>query len=298
MLDMVAVAIPPQGGVWTVLAQWRFDPVTVGSLLAAASLYALGLIRLHRVGRSFLPGASLAFFCGMATLVVGLCSPVDGYADVSYSVHMAQHLILTLAAPPLLALGAPITLALRVSSPATARRIARVLRGRVASFLASPVVGWVLFVGVAYVVHLSPLFDAALRSNVIHALEHALWLGAALIFWWPIVGRDPSPHPMAYPTRLLSLFLTMPAMSFLALVIYTARAPMYPTYAGLPAPWGPMALVSQQDAAVLMWLVGGAASMVAMLVVAAAWKRDEDARQRRIEEREDALAVDASSAPA
>ncbi len=295
---MVAVVIPPRGGAWTVLAQWRLDPVTVGSLLAAGSLYALGLIRLRRAGRPFLPGAPIAFSCGMAMLVVGLCSPVDGYADVSYCVHMAQHLILMLGAPPLLALGAPITLALRACSPAAARRIARTLRGRIASFLGLPIVGWLLFVSVPYVVHLSPLFDAALRSNVIHALEHALWLSAALIFWWPIVGRDPSPHRMAYPTRLLSLFLTMPAMAFLALVIYTARTPMYPTYAGLPAPWGPMALVSQQDAAVLMWLVGNAVSMVAMLIIAAAWKRDEDARQRRIEEREDALAVDASSTSA
>ena len=264
-------------------AQWRVDPVTVGSLLAAASLYALGLIRLRRDGRAFLPGAAIAFYAGIATLIVALCSPVDAYADVSFNVHMAQHLLLTLAAPPLLALGAPITLALRASEPATARRLARLLRGRVASFLSHPVVGWCLFVGVAFVVHLSPLFDASLRSNVMHAFEHALWLSASLIYWWPIVGRDPSPHPMAYPTRLLSLFLTMPAMSFLALVIFTSSAPLYPTYAALPAPWGPMALVSQQDAAVLMWLVGNLGSMVAMLVIAAAWKRDEDARQRRLE---------------
>jgi cytochrome c oxidase assembly factor CtaG len=298
MLDMVAVAIPPQGSVWTVLAQWRFDPFTMAALLGAGSLYTMGLIRLHRAGRTFLRGAASSFYSGMAMLVLGLCSPVDGYADVSFSVHMAQHLILTLAAPPLLALGAPITLALRASSQSSARRIARILRGRVASFLSRPLVGFVLFVSVPYVVHLTPLFDGAIRSNPIHAFEHALWVGAALIYWWPIVGRDPSPHRMAYPTRLLSLFLTMPPMSFLALIIYTANSPLYPTYAALPAPWGPMALVSQQDGAVVMWLVGNAVTMVAMLIIAAAWKRNEDARQRRIEAREDALAVDASSAPA
>jgi putative membrane protein len=287
---MLAVAVPPPGGTWTVLARWRFDPVTVAALLAAASLYLAGLIRLHRAGRRFLPGAAVAFFGGLVALIIGLCSPLDGYADVSFSVHMAQHLILTLAAPPLLALGAPMTLALRASAPGTARRIAALLRGRIASFLSLPVVGWLLFVGVPYVVHLSPMFDAALRSNAIHAAEHALWLSAALVFWWPIVGRDPSPHRMSYPVRLLSLFLTMPAMSFLAAAIFTARTPMYATYAALPAPWGPEAMASQQDAAVLMWLAGTLGSMVAMLIVAAAWKRDDDARQRRVEAREDALA--------
>jgi cytochrome c oxidase assembly factor CtaG len=292
MIADLAIVVPPSGGVWTTLAQWRVDPVTVGSLLAAASLYALGLIRLRRAGRAFLPGAAVSFYAGIATLVLALCSPVDAYSDVSFNVHMAQHLLLTLAAPPLLALGAPITLALRASQPATARRLTRLLRGRVSSFLSHPVVGWCLFVGVAFVVHLSPLFEASLRSNVVHASEHALWLSAALIYWWPIVGRDPSPHPMAYPTRLLSLFLTMPAMSFLALVIFSSSTALYPAYAALPAPWGAAAaLASQQDAAVLMWLVGNLGSMVAMLFIAAAWKRDEDARQRRLEAREDAAAA-------
>ncbi len=81
----------------------------------------------------------------------------------------------------------------------------------------------------------------------------------------------------------------MPAMSFLAVAIYLAKAPLYATYANLPAPWGPGALASQQDAAVLMWLAGSLGMMAAMLIVAVAWKRDDEARQRRIEAREDAL---------
>ena len=110
-------------------------------------------------------------------------------------------------------------------------------------------------------------------------------MGAALVYWWPIVGRDPSPHPMSFPVRMLSLFLAMPAMSFLALAIYSARSPLYPTYASRPAPWGPSALADQHGAAVMMWLVGNLAFVVAMLIVAAAWKRDEDIRQRRLESR-------------
>ena len=125
----------------------------------------------------------------------------------------------------------------------------------------------------------------ALRSPAVHVLEHSLWLGAALVYWWPIVGRDPTAHPMGYPIRLLSLFLAMPAMSFLALAIYSAGTPLYPTYASLPPPWGPSAVADQRGGATMMWLVGNLALVVAMLVVAAAWKRDEDASQRRLEAR-------------
>jgi cytochrome c oxidase assembly factor CtaG len=134
----------------------------------------------------------------------------------------------------------------------------------------------------------SPLFDAALRSSALHALEHALWVASALLLWWPVVGADPTPHPWSYPTRLLALFLAMPAASFLSLAIFSASAPWYPTYASAPPPWGPGALASQRDAAVVMWLLTGLGQVVAMLLVAAAWKRHDDARQRRLEARLDA----------
>jgi cytochrome c oxidase assembly factor CtaG len=288
---MVAIAVPAAGGGWAVLTHWVFDPVVVASILAAGSLYAAGLIRLRRRDRAIDRGAAAAFYAGLAAVVLALLSPLDAYADVSFTVHMGQHLVLTLLAPPLLALGAPITLALRSTSPSTARRISRVLGGRVASFLSRPLVGFLLFVSVPFVVHFSPMFDLALRSQAVHAAEHALWLGAALIYWWPIVGRDPTPHPVPHYVRLLSLFLAMPAMAFLAIAIYSASAPLYPTYASLPAPWGPASLASQRDAAVLMWVGGAFGSVIAMLIVAAAWKRDEDARQHRIEAREDAAAA-------
>lgn len=286
-MDRMAVLIPPAGDGWSVLAQWRFEPVTVAVLLGIGSLYVAGVVKLRRSGRTWAGSHAVWFVAGLACLAGALVSPVDAYADVSFEVHMTQHLLLSLAAPPLLALGAPMTLALRALSPGTARRLTVALRSSLATFLADPIVGWCLFVGVPIAVHASRLFDISLRSNPWHGVEHALWLGAALVYWWPIVGVDPNPHPVSWPVRLLSLFLVMPAMSFIALAIYSADVPLYATYAGLPAPWGAQSLASQRDAAVLMWLVGNLFLAVVILVVAAAWKRDEDARQRRLEARED-----------
>jgi putative membrane protein len=288
---MDVLPVPAVTDAATVLAQWRWDPLTVAGMLAAGSLYALGVARVRRSGGRWPAAWSAWFGAGLAALVVALVSPVDAYADVSFSVHMGQHLLLTMLAPPLLALGAPITLALRASSPRTGRAITSVLKGGIVSFLGRPVVGWLLFVIVPVVVHYSPLFDLSLRSRPWHAFEHALWVSAALVYWWPIVGRDPSPHPVRYPVRLLSMFLAMPATSFLSLAIYMASTPLYPAYASLAAPWGPSALGDQRNAAVLMWLVGNLGMMVAMLLVAAAWKRDDDARQRRLEARADGFAA-------
>jgi putative membrane protein len=282
---VVLLSVPPDARAATIITSWTLNPLAIVPIVAAAWLYGMGLRRAARAGTPHPRRAAVAFFAGLTVVALALASPIDAYAEVSFSVHMAQHLVLTLLAPPLLAVGAPITLALRSTRPQTARLLSRLLRSVPAVVLSDPVVGWALFVGVALVIHLTPLFDLALRSSGAHALEHALWLAAALVYWWPMVGRDPSAHPVSYPVRLLSLFLAMPAMSFLALTIYSATGPLYGEYASLPAPWGPSALADQRAGATMMWLVGNLALVLAMLIVATAWKRDDDARQRRLEAR-------------
>lgn len=282
------VASTPGTGTWSWLAAWPADPLVLGALMLAGFVYAGGLRRLRAAGTPFPRRCSVAFWCGLGTLGIALLSPVDVYADVSFSIHMAQHLLLTLVAPPLLALGAPISLALAAGSRPHARALSRILRGPVGRTLSNPIVGLVLFVGVPFAIHLSPLFEAALRDAFVHGVEHVLWLSAALVYWWPIIGRDPNPHPLPYPVRLLSLFIAMPLLSFLALALYLANAPLYATYAGLAAPWGPRALTEQHWAAVEMWLAGNLALVAAILLTAVAWKHAEDESQRRLEARIDA----------
>jgi cytochrome c oxidase assembly factor CtaG len=279
-----AVPVPPEG---PALLAWSFDPFTVGVVSILGSSYAAAVIRVRRRGATHARAATWWWFAGLGVLAIALVSPVDTYADVSFTVHMAQHVLLTLVAPPLLALGAPVALALRALPSGGARRLSAAMRSRPVAFVTTPVVAWTLFAGVPWAAHFSPLFDVALRSEVWHAAEHALWVFAAFALWWPVVGADPSPHPWRYPVRLLTLFLAMPAMSFLSLAIFVAGEPLYPTYAAVAPPWGPAALSSQRDAAVVMWLASAFILVPAMLLVAVAWKRDDDERQRRLEARLD-----------
>jgi putative membrane protein len=270
------------------LGSWAVDPITTAALLATAGAYIAGLVRAARAGRGFESGRVAAFASGWLVLALALLSPIDVYADVSFSVHMAQHLLLTFVAPVLLAIAAPLTLALSALPARGARVVTRSMRTRGVAWLATPVAGWSVFVGVPILVHATPLFEWSLASPGWHALEHGLWMGAALVFWWPIVGADASPRPVGYGVRLLSLTLAMPAMSFLALAIYAADRPLYGAYASLPSPWGPDALGDQRNAAAMMWIAGNLALVIAMLLVAAMWKREDDERQRRLELREDA----------
>jgi cytochrome c oxidase assembly factor CtaG len=218
-----------------------------------------------------------SWLAGLAAIILALASPIEFYDTTLFSVHMIQHLLLTFVAAPLLVLAAPITLLLRVASPEARRRwILPLLQSRPVRVISHPLVAWGLFAGVMYFTHFSPLFDAALEDFTLHRLEHALFLGSALLFWWPVIGADPSPHRMGYGGRILYLAVGMPLSSFLGLVIYSAPSALYDHYATLARDWGPTPLQDQQWAGAIMWAGGDAAFVLALVLTVAAWIRHEE----------------------
>jgi len=219
---------------------------------------------------------SVAFAAGMAALALALLSGVAAYDTTLFSIHMVQHVLLMLVAAPLIALAAPVTLLLRVASPATRRRwILPVLHARVTRALSFPVVAWLAFAGVLWVTHFSPLFDAALEDPLVHDLEHALFLGSALLFWWPAASLDPAPWRMRHPVRALYVFLQMPQNTFLAAVLLNVTTVLYPHYETLARTWGPTPIEDQRLAAGIMWIVGDVVFIVALIAIVFGWMRAE-----------------------
>ena len=202
---------------------------------------------------------------------------------------MVQHVILIFLAAPAIVLSAPITLILRVAPPRVRQRwVLPVLDSRAVRVIGHPLVAWVLFTAVMWGTHFSPLFDAALENVWLHDLEHVLYLVSSVLFWMPIVGRDPSPWRMGYPARLLYLFVQMPLNSFLGVAILYSGSILYPHYATTGRLWGPSPLQDQQAAGAIMWGLGDAGFLVALLLVIAAWMRFDEAATRRRESAEDA----------
>jgi putative copper resistance protein D len=284
---------------------WHFEAAVALSLLAAAGAW-LALVR--RIGRLHpetpVPAArTVAFLGGLAAIAVALMSGIERYDTTLFSVHMVQHLLLLLVAPPLIALAAPITQLLRAASPGVRNRVLLpILHSTFIGVLAHPVVTWLTFGLVLWVSHFSPLFDIALENPVAHDAEHAAYLLAGLLFWWPVVGLDPAPRRMSWAARVLYLLLQLPINSFLGMAILFADDPLYPHYATLGSPYGITALADQQLAGGLMWLAGDIAFIGAILGVVAAWMRHEqreapaaerraDVERARLRERADRLAA-------
>ena len=282
-------AEPPSAA--SLLLGWTFEPLpTLG--IAVAGLWWWWAVRRVNAAHPTNPvpvGRSVAFAAGLTALAFALLSGIDRYDTTLFSVHMVQHLLLALVAAPLIARSAPITLLLRLASPVTRRRwILPALHSRVTKILAFPVVAWVIFAGVMWVSHFSPLFDAALEDPLIHDLEHALFLGAGLLFWWPAVALDPAPWRMPHPARALYVLLQMPQNTFLAVVLLNAPTVLYAHYATLQRSWGLTALADQQAAAGIMWLAGDAIFLVAVMAIVLGWMRAEARDTGRTDRRADA----------
>jgi len=277
---------------------WSFEPAVVLPLLAAS----LGWVQLvRRIDRAHPANPvprrrSVAFLAGLAAIAVALLSGIDRYDTTLFSIHMVQHLLLSLVAAPLIALGAPITTLLRAATPNVRRTvILPILHSRVMRVLSFPVVSWLVFAGVMWGTHFSPLFDASLENPLIHDFEHAVYLAAGLLFWWPAVGLDPSPWRMPHPVRAMYVFLQMPQNTFLAVTILNSTVVLYAHYATTVRSWGPSVLEDQQIAGGVMWLTGDILFLAGLGGILAGWMLHEKALEavadRRFDRERDAIRI-------
>ena len=283
--------VPPDPPTVTnLLFGWSFPVVPTLGILAAVAwwTWAVGRVNAVHPDNRVPRRRSVAFGAGLLALGFALASGIERYDTTLFSVHMVQHLLLTMVAAPLIALSAPITLLLRVAAPATRQRvILPVLHSRILRIVTFPAVAWLAIAGVMWATHFSPLFDAALEDPIAHDLEHALFLGTALLFWWPAVNADPSPWRMSHPVRALYTFLQMPQNTFLAVVLLSASAPLYPHYATLNVAWLSSAIDDQRLAAGIMWLGGDILFIAAVGAIVWGWMRAEEAATVRSDRRAD-----------
>jgi putative copper resistance protein D len=282
-------AEPPNAA--NLLFGWSIEPTVLLFLLLAGGIWIRFVRRVNRAHpNNPVPRRRSAYFLsGLFVVAFALMSGIDAYDTTLFSVHMVQHLLLTLVAAPLIVLGAPITLLLRVSTPNVRHRlILPILHSRAMRVISFPVVAWLIFAGTMWWTHFSPLFDLALENPGVHDLEHLLYLTAGLLFWWPAIGLDPSPWRMSHPVRAMYVFLQMPQNTFLAVTIMNASAVLYAHYATNVRSWGPSALADQQAAGGLMWIGGDLLFLTAIFLIIAGWMAHEKRQEAVVDRRLDA----------
>jgi putative membrane protein len=234
------------------VGHWQLSPALLVQAAAGGGLYAWGA---RRLGGRWPLRRTVSFLAGIAVALVALQSGVDAYSERLLSVHMVQHMLLLLVAPALLLYGRPALLALRASPRAWRGPLAKGL-GR-ARPLTSPLLCLAVFCGVVAVTHLPSVYDAALRDPTVHASEHAAYMLAGLLLWWPLVDGDPAPvRRLGGLGRLGYLIAAMVPMAIVGAYLNRHPALAYTAYATPARAMGTSALVDQADAGAIMWVVG------------------------------------------
>ena len=252
----------------------------LAAIAAAALLYLLGGRLSATVSDAGKRWRGAAFYAGLATLALAVGSPVDAYAGELFWVHMVQHVLLMMVAPPLLLLGRPWPRLVRPLPLAVRRPLARgVLAGpalapvrRAFRWLAAPLAAFVLFNGTLLLWHLPVLYDLTLRDGLAHDLEHALFFGTALLFWVHLLPGASARPQLSDGARAVYGTGALVVSWILAIVLGLATQPIYGAYAALGhRPGGLSALADQQLAAGVMWVPGSVPYCIVLVVAALRW---------------------------
>jgi putative membrane protein len=247
--------------------RWSIHPSTVVGIAALAAIYVWAGRALHR--RTSIAERSF-FFAGLFVMFASLNGPIHDLSDdYLFSAHMVQHLLLTLAMPPLLLAGVP---GWMIRRPLAASFVAPIAR-----FLTRAPICFVVFNIVIAVWHLPPFYNAAMANHNLHILEHLMFIAAAVLMWWPLLSQLPELPRLAYPGQMLYSFLMSIPMSIIAVYIAMSDHVLYPAYAAAPRVLPLSPLEDQLLGALIMWIPGGLIFMIIMTVVFFKWNaRGED----------------------
>ena len=284
----------PEFTLGRVFTETSLEPVPFVLTVWIAGLYLLGVVVLHRRGDHWPVGRTCSFVVGMGLFWWATSSGLAAYDTTLLSVHMVQHMVLSMLVPLALALGAPITLALR-TLPARPRRWLLVcLHSRVARVLSFPPLTFTLYVLSPWALYFTGWYDASLGSEFVHEAMHVHLVLVGCLFFWPLVGIDPVPGRVAYPFRVLLVVLTLPFHAFLGVTIMGQQeligGTWYPSlHEGPMGTWLPTPIEDQHTAGGILWGSGDLIGLVVFVVLFVQWVRASTREAAREDRRLDLL---------
>ncbi|MGE0599478.1 MAG: cytochrome c oxidase assembly protein [Dehalococcoidia bacterium] len=264
-----------------IIQRWVFDPFWLCVVVALAVTYALAF-RKSRGGTFVHPRYRLLLFMG-GVAVVGLAtlSPVAHYSKGLLWVDFTGFLMLTMIAPPLMLMGAPLTLAFRISGPRGRRMLRRAYRSRLVSILTFPIASWLLFAVLTYLWQFTSLTDEAVTNAPLRVLQQFTLLLVGLLFWTPALAADPLRWRLPYPLRSLYVFVEMTHKGLFGGMFLSMNTAMHTDFASRAPAWAPSAITDQRIAILILWIGGNMIFLVALTGLVLRWVSYEQRNQRR-----------------
>jgi cytochrome c oxidase assembly factor CtaG/putative copper export protein len=276
---------------------WRFDPdsFALAFIAIAAILYFQGVRKLSKRGDHWSNGRSVAFGVGLAVFGYATSGGLGDYAHFAFSFHMIAHMVIVTLVPIGIVLGAPVTLALRALPAGThpGERGARgtlnaAIHSKVAKLYAHPVVALAIIDGSLFVLYLTPIFGHLMRSQFGHVFMNFHFLGAGIIFFYIIIGVDPSPRRIPHLVRMVLLFAAMAIHAFFSIAVMSTTTVLDGGYFGsLHRPWWPDLLTDQHTGGAVGWAMSDLPIVIALVALFIQWTKDDAREARRLDRASD-----------
>jgi cytochrome c oxidase assembly factor CtaG/putative copper export protein len=274
-----------------VLFDWRFDLIFGSAAIVLAVLYLAGVRRLRRRGDAWPMGRTVAWLLGCAALLFVSSSGLGRYMPAMFSMHMAAHMMLSMLVPILLALGGPVGLALRAlpaagrgDPPGMREWLLAALHSRISRFLTNPVVATALFVAGFYGLYLGGLFDAAVGSHIGHVLMNVHFLASGYLFYWVVIGVDPTPRPIPPLAKVAVVFASLPLHAFFAIILMSMQKVLGESfYRSLHLSWHTDLMGDQRLGGGMAWAAGEIPLVVVMIALLVQWSRSDQRTARRLD---------------
>ena len=237
------------------LSVWQLAPAVSAALIILAAGYLTGTRRVGRnhPARPWPACRTLIFFLGLAVIAVAMQSGIGAYDDALFGVHMVQHLLLIMVAPPLLVAGRPVTLLLHAAGNPVHTWVKRAVRSRAVTALTWPPGVVALYAAVVAGTHLTPFMNLVLENGAVHDAEHALYLLVGYLYFLPVLGSEPIRWRMSMLGRYLLLLVTMPVDTAVGIVLMLLPREPFPAYAHTGRTWGPSLVTDLHDGGFVMF---------------------------------------------
>ena len=276
--------VPPPFSVAEIFTQIRLTSLLALFLVIAGAVYLYGVHRLRQRGDHWPRGRTVAFLLGgLGSIAAVTVTGLEAYDTTLLSVHMVQHMVLSMVGPIFLALGAPVTLALRTLPAANRKVLLAVLHSGAARVLTFPLVAFGIFVANPFVLYFTGLYRATLEHAWLHEFIHVHFIVTGCLFFWPLLGLDPLPNRWPYPARALLMVLSVPFHTVLGLTIMQSKTLLggdwYPSL-GLDwsNPWN-----DQVVAGGILWAGGEIVSVTMLGILVLQWIKQSEREAKRID---------------
>jgi cytochrome c oxidase assembly factor CtaG len=274
-----------------VLFDWRFDLLFGTAAIIGAAVYLAAVYRLRRRGDAWPAGRTLAWLLGCAALLFTTSSGLGRYMPAMFSMHMIAHMLLSMLVPVLLVLGAPVTLALRAlpaagrgTPPGPREWLLAALHSRVSQFLTQPIIATVLFVAGFYGLYFGGIFDAAVSNHAAHILMNVHFLLSGYLFYWVVIGVDPTPRPVPHLVKIGMVFASLPLHAFFGVVMMGMDTVLGESfYRSLQLPWHTDLSGDQHLGGAIAWAAGEVPLVIVMLALLIQWRRSDQRTAKRLD---------------